>query len=536
MSWFYVGSALKLHILSRPVSPYDLFSIKALLLILSPWQLCLLLGPVSLCAVVFLSNFKLTKRPVFKVGAGLAAIIILILFLPKLVLLPLDFMYGNFSYYQKYNYERRGATIHLIQESVRYLVDFQQPPNHSQVHSAVHSLTENISNKIVNKNPFQNRNVYFIVMESFWDPLLLDIYEYSADPLGEEFRRLWETTEFSTALSPVYAGETPQTEFELLTGVPAGLLGEDFILFEYGIKNDIPSLPEIFNNSGYVTTAFHANVEEFWNREKAYSRLGIGQQYFEKDFTADDMNGRYVSDESFFKQTLDILSHTAQPFFAHILTISTHYPYPLDQLRRPITIEVQPHNPVLAKYVNSLYYSTKALVKFIITIQMKDPEALIMVTGDHLPYLGTNLEVGFHHKNSIKRKRFDHTAFEYLRHRVPLMVINGKYDNVVNRDVNMYEIPGIILDLLHLKKNDLMKLFKVVPEYRIRFLDAWNKNLILLQNGDKVLCTENHDDLPVCHEINPIYLNSRTVINDVLFGEQYSLSCLSQTCSKFPEN
>ena len=67
------------------------------------------------------------------------------------------------------------------------------------------------------------------MVESLTDPLQFNDFTFSSDPLHRDFRNLWKSSGYSTALSPVYAGETAQSEFEVLTGIPSGILGEEFI-------------------------------------------------------------------------------------------------------------------------------------------------------------------------------------------------------------------------------------------------------------------------------------------------------------------
>ena len=527
MSWFYIGSCFKLYILARPISPYDIYSLKALFLILNNWQLLILLSPPILCIVLFIYNFKLNFQTVPKFIYPVLILFLLIMLFPKMILKSMDYSYGNFSYFQKSNYERRGPVIHLLQESIRFFINFQNIPNHQIVHESIDLLNNKITRQSSPVTTISaKRNIYFIMIESLVDPLQFNDFTFSSDPLDTDFRNLWKSSKYSNALSPVYAGETAQSEFEVLTGIPSGILGEEFILFEYGLNHNIPSLPKTLNNLGYSTISFHANVGEFWNRKNAYSRLGIKKHYFIDDFNLDDMDGSYLSDKSFLNQVLNKLNNEEEPYFAHILTISIHYPYPLNQEIRPNVISVKPQNSIMEKYVNSLYYTTTALSQFINTIQRIDPNGLIMISGDHMPYLGIDIENRFiNNKNN-----FDQTSYEYIRHRIPLIIIDG-LSNYTSGDIHLYEIPSTILNLLNIEQPNIMKLFNADEKYKIRYLDAWNKNLVIYNNGNKILYTKEQKNLPLYNEIRSIYLGHKTIIEDLLIGNQYLLDCIESNCN-----
>ena len=147
-----------------------------------------------------------------------------------------------------------------------------------------------------------------------------------------------------------------------------------------------------------------------------------------------------------------------------------------------------------------------------------------MISSDHMPYLGPNIDSAFDNEDS-----FDQLSYEYMRHRIPLIIIDGSDYNFYD-DINLYEIPSTILNLLNIEQPNIMKLFHSNSKYRIRYLDGLAKNLIIYNNSDKVLYTNEQKHSPLYKEFESIYLLHKIIIKDLFIGNQYSLNCIESNC------
>ena len=125
------------------------------------------------------------------------------------------------------------------------------------------------------------RNLHMIVLESFWDPMVLTASKLSADPIDPAFRELWAEAGQSHALVPVFGGYTANTEFEVLCGFP---VNRDRVFFEGSLRRDVPCLPNHLADAGYRTLVSHPNSASFWNRINAYRRIGFETYWADKDF------------------------------------------------------------------------------------------------------------------------------------------------------------------------------------------------------------------------------------------------------------
>ncbi|MBI4845943.1 MAG: LTA synthase family protein [Candidatus Omnitrophica bacterium] len=428
LSFIYLGNALKLSILGAPLTIDDIFSFSALYHVLNFPQKCLLVGPFILIPGLFFFNLKIHKKKSF-VCLGVVIILALILrFNPHMVVNFFISKYAFQSWNQINNYRISGATIYLIYNSAQFFSERLKAPDKGQVDKAIRELgfLENKQSEIQKKEGL--RNVVVILMESLWDPLLLKNIKFSDDPFASGFRELWNKSGNSFALTSVYGGLTANPEFEILTGHPANLYDKR-ILFQTTVKNKVPGLAAYLKEFGYESVVLHPYIPSFWNRVNAYNRLGFDFYYSIGDFELDDMNNWTLSDESLYRQSMDILKEKhAQdaPKFTYIITLTGHWPFLLNEQKRPPIIRTSSKIKEVNRYANLIRYNTAEAMNFISTILKEDPHALLVILGDHLPPLGKKFQP--YVESGLLTSSVDNFDAKMLRNYVstPLIIINGQ--------------------------------------------------------------------------------------------------------------
>jgi hypothetical protein len=372
----------------------------------------------------------------------------------------LDARFGDWVWNQRGNYEMRGLPLHLVQESARNLARRTQAPLEDEVDQALTLLGA------TQPSPFLEiaggeagrggRNVHMIVLESFWDPAVLKAAGLSEDPLDPAFRKLWKAAGHARALSPVFGGYTANAEFEALCGFP---VKTDAVFFEGRLRRDVPCLPRHLGEAGYRSFASHPNAAPFWNRINAYRRVGFDHYWSDRDFVLDDMNGEFLGDASLYRQVLERVGPVldgAQPVFNYVLTYFGHLDYPLNSLRPPV-IEAKSDNALVQAYANTVHYKSRELMAFLEELRKRDPDAVIVLFGDHLPSLGWNhggyVESGL---LAADRSQFDDEMFRTLV-ATPLVVIDGRRGPVKTGDLPIYALPALILDLLGDERDSMLR-------------------------------------------------------------------------------
>jgi glycerophosphoryl diester phosphodiesterase len=521
MLTLYVGNAIKISFLGGPILPSDAYSLGSLFLILDlGLKAALLAVPLTFLALVTW-NFRLPSR-----RREIVALALLVLAWvgfwarPEWTSAILDRSHTWHDWSQLENYRGLGATAFLARAWTRARQSQESSPDQQAARTALRRLLAGAPQDLADRPP-RERSVYLIVLESFWDASELVAAKLSEDPLAPGFRRLWDEGGRSSALSPVFAGGTSDAELELLCGMPGTFV--EGSAFMYALTNDAPCLPRILARRGYPTFAAHANVAAFWNRTSVYRRVGFDSTMFKPDFDLSDQNGSSLADASFYRQALDRLDAIAPaPRFAYLLTISGHWPYPLDESRRPARVQSASTEPSVGPYANSLWYSSQELVGAIDEIRRREPEAIIVAVGDHLPFLGENF-AGYVESGILPASWADFTG-ETARAavRTPLLVIDGERGSVPVGEIPMFGIPALILDLLGAREPTIANAFRVADEERIRpFRGA--RALVTSAAGEPVLCTpESPGDR--CARAGTWMRDAEVLWHDILHGEQFALA------------
>lgn len=236
------------------------------------------------------------------------------------------------------------------------------------------------SNFSVHIPPEKQRNIIAIQVESLDKHV---IHHTVNDKLVMPF--LHRLTQKSIYFSNVFAqhtsvGGTSDAEFCVLTSQYP--LGHKGTFFTVGLEQ-LPSIPAILNRNGFATLAFHGNSGSYFNRKRGLIGLGFQRTFFKDDFTITNPDKWYaLKDKDFLHQVQQILSDTGYPYFAFILTLTSHTPFNLIDEKDYVS-DFDAEEPVVKNYLNSMAYVDSALEEFISTIQRVDPNLLIILFGDH---------------------------------------------------------------------------------------------------------------------------------------------------------
>jgi phosphoglycerol transferase MdoB-like AlkP superfamily enzyme len=518
MGVLYVGNAVKISFFGGPILPDDVYALRSLLLVLEGWHFMAAAAPLAAIIALLLFNFTLRHWSAYLASVLTILLGMTLVYKPGAILEPLDRHFGNSVWDQRSNYIYRGATLYSLQESARYFADAAMPPDRDPALAAARDLLDNATEDSVAQDDFTPRNLHILLLESFWDPTLLKTAGYSRDPLAPAFRSLWERAGSSHLMSPVFGGYTANAEFEVLCGFP---VVEDNVKFERQLLNDVPCLPHLLAERGYRTLASHPNVPVFWNRINAYRRLGFQNYWSKQDFLLDDMNREFLSDASLYRQVLAKIAGLidgGQPVLNYIVTYFGHWNYPLNE-SRPNRINASSRVREVSSYADMMYYKSRELMAFVEQLQARDPDGVILLFGDHLPFLGENF-AGYVDSGVLASKRSNFSAEMYkLFVSVPFVIIDGSRGPVDTGDISMYEIPALLLELLHLNGPTIMDYTRAPDGMRVRPLPGLHINL--LSDGSTEVCKEPPYSL-TCR-VSTEWLQDVLTVNDDLFiGQQFT--------------
>ncbi len=530
MGLLYIGNAVKISFFGGPIMPDDVFALQSLLLILDGWRFFAAAIPLAAFASLVLFNFSMRHWSAYLASMIVILLGITVVYKPETLLDPLDGYFGNSVWDQRSNYVWRGATLYTLLESARYFAAAEVIPDADRAEEAADKLlaasraaplsamTTIASNKEATIKVFTPRNIHIVLLESFWDPNTLKKAKYKQNPLSPEFRELWKSAEYSHALVPVFGGFTANSEFEVLCGFP---VVKHSVKFERQLLNDVPCLPHILAEKNYRTIASHPNVPVFWNRVNAYQRMGFQTYWSLQDFVQDDMNREFMSDSTLYRQVLEKISGSmdaGQPVLDYIVTYFGHWNYPLNG-SRPDKISSPSEVEEVSTYANTMYYKSLELMSFINDLRKRDPESIIVVFGDHLPFLGENF-AGYVESGLLTASRSDFTPTMFKTYvSTPMLIIDGKRGPLKIGSLPLYQVPKLLLDLLHFNEPSIMDYAAPLPNMRVRTLPGLHFNR--LADGTVDMCTEPPYS-EACQLSSRWLENISVVSNDLFMGRQFT--------------
>ncbi len=178
------------------------------------------------------------------------------------------------------------------------------------------------------------KNIIKIHLESF-QSFLID-YKLNGEEVTPFINSLVHDSEqnftyFDNFFHQTEQGKTADAELIMdnsLYGLPQGAA------FVTKGNNTYQALPAILQQQqGYTNAVFHGDYKSFWNRDEIYKQFGI-DHFFDAsyyDMADDNVIGYGLKDKPFFEESMPYLESLPQPFYAHMMTLTHHHPYLIDE-------------------------------------------------------------------------------------------------------------------------------------------------------------------------------------------------------------
>lgn len=184
---------------------------------------------------------------------------------------------------------------------------------------------------------------------------------------------------FDQIYHQVAAGNTSDAEFMVNTGLyPAPVGAVNYL----NSGSQFESLANTLNEKGYTSTGFHGYQASFWNREVVYRNLGFHDFISKEDLELDEILGWAISDQSFFRQSLDI-SLRNTPFYSFLVTLSSHHPYDAFRGMDPYTGAYE--GTQVGDYLKSMRYVDLEIERLFNRLETEGilEDTIVVIYGDH---------------------------------------------------------------------------------------------------------------------------------------------------------
>lgn len=179
-------------------------------------------------------------------------------------------------------------------------------------------------------------------------------------------------------------GNSADAEFLANAGLYPARSGVAYVRFA---DRNYDALPRLLRAHGYAALAMHGDRAGFWNRAHMYPALGFERFVSKKEYEVDEVFGLGLSDGSFFRQSLAMLEAQERPFYAFLVTLSSHYPFGFPELLKAAAFDQgdEAEGAILRSYLAAIHYFDREFGNFIDGLKSSGlyGESVIILYGDH---------------------------------------------------------------------------------------------------------------------------------------------------------
>ncbi len=322
-------------------------------------------------------------------------------------------------------------------------------------------------------------NVIYFHLESFQNFLIH--YKLNGEEVTPFLNSLTEeknTIYFDNFFHQTAHGKTSDAEFMLENSLYGLTQGSAFMQKSL---NTYQAAPAILGQQGYTSAVFHGNSGSFWNRDEIYKSFGydhfFDSSYYKMD--PEDLADYGLMDKPFLKESIPLLESLPQPFYTKFITVTNHFPFPID--KKDATIEPNTTGvPSVDSYFQTARYADEALKQFFASLKKSGlyDNSIIIMYGDHY---------GISKDNNPEMEQvlgktitpFESTGLQ----RVPLFIhvpgIKGGVNHEYGGQID------VLPTLLHLLGIDSKK----YVQFGTDLLSKQHDDLIPFRNGDFVSST-----------------------------------------------
>lgn len=359
---------------------------------------------------------------------------------------------------------------------------------------------------------FEGKKLVIFQLESLNDYMInlsvnVEGVDYEIMPFLNSIANANETLYFDNFYSNIGVGKTSDAEFAALSGLyPTGQI---VTYFDY-TTDDFETIPNLFNNEGYVTYALTGSTETFYKRDVNYELLGfqeyiaaerlISENYYDPE--TETING-WVDDSVILEYVTDLLKKDEKQFIFALSTV-THTPY--------FDVEgitgINPWEDTilrdLGNYLDFNYRFDRLFEAFFQNLTNLNilNDTVFLIYGDHTGNMTmSNLNQLY--------PNLTHGEFQELSHNVPLMIY------APGVDLSQYELNTSLVRGQADIKRTVSNLFNLNEVYHFG-VDITSNNRSFTYNPMTLdlFTDEYHMIVPMSYINNPSYLLETDAIAD----------------------
>ncbi len=244
---------------------------------------------------------------------------------------------------------------------------------------------------------------------------------------------------------------------EVLANLSLFPIGDTSVYMRFP-ENRFNSLANNLLKHGYRdTAAFHGHEKEFYNRAEAYPQMGFNYYFSLEDFEKDEIHGGLLGDKTFLRQTVDKLNLLQEPYYAFVITLTSHHPF--SYLQEYDEIDVGPYeDTIVGNYIKSIHYTDAAIGEFYELLKARGmlEDTLLVLYGDHVAFNYNEID------RAALQQFFDADMTDpvarFDEHKVPLIMRlpDGDVSRKIKDSAGMIDIFPTIANLVGVENKFLM--------------------------------------------------------------------------------
>lgn len=364
----------------------------------------------SICHSVHYSDLKLITPVllfsiyywwIFHVGGWLAfdslkkrCIIVSIIFLLSVCIISAPYWPNQRPFYKQPLYLYKYTSITAIKKYgiVNYwifqYISWQKVSNKDKLYA--HKFVEQLSERtdIKMRDSIIHKNLILLLVESLqsW-PIGLRVGTKEVTPYINSLIKDTMTVYFPKVMPQVKDGRSSDAQLLINTGLLPLASGAASSLCS---MNTFPSLAYAFKDKRYVSMSFVCDDKTFWNQGATTVAYGF-------DYLFDCLQGnkeRKEADGNLFRESLLLLTELKQPFYAQLVTLSSHGPYVVPIMTESFLLNENFENDEVRNYLIAVQYVDKCIAEFIEGLKEDGlyDNSIIVITGDHEQMTYNNYE------------------------------------------------------------------------------------------------------------------------------------------------
>lgn len=288
---------------------------------------------------------------------------------------------------------------------------------------------------------------------------------------------LTENTIKGNVYVSIFGGNTPNSEYEFLTGNTMGFLPPSSVGFNLFVRGNLPSVASELKRVGYRTLAIHPYRGTNYRRHIVYPQLGFDTYYTRKEFEHSQYIRSFISDAALADRIIeefDKNKESGAPLFSYNVTVQNHGDYFASNTKN-LDLSIEVKNPEVNQtktsiYVNLIRESDRMLETLVRHFEQEEEPTVIVMFGDHQANLGDN-------------------TYEYL--------IGNEEELTAEERMEKYKVPFVIwtnydIEEEVIERTSLNYLYSLLADRLELPMTGYQRYLLALSEKIPALCAQGY--------------------------------------------